>query len=159
MRARPSPQPPLVWSAIVWSCVWPLPPPALPGKFTPTIFHPNIFPSGTVCLSILSEDKAWVPTITVKQILLGVQDLLVRAHCPDAPSFPSCFDVPSLAQDSPNLEDPAQREPFDLCRCLCVCVCVALSRVCVCGSFKVVCVCLCGFVKCVCLNVLVGPPL
>lgn len=41
------------------------------GKFTPPIFHPNIFPSGTVCLSILNEEKDWVPTLTIKNILLG----------------------------------------------------------------------------------------
>ena len=63
-------------------------------KFDPPIFHPNIFPSGAVCLSILNEEKDWVPTITLKQILLGVQDLL----------------------DSPNLNDPAQREAWLLCR-------------------------------------------
>ena len=63
-------------------------------KFSPPIFHPNIFPSGTVCLSLLSEQKDWRPTITVKQVLLGIQDLF----------------------DSPNLSDPAQREAFVLCR-------------------------------------------
>ena len=25
-------------------------------KFTPPLFHPNVFPSGTVCLSILDHD-------------------------------------------------------------------------------------------------------
>jgi ubiquitin-conjugating enzyme E2 I len=59
-----------------------------PGKFTPPLFHPNIFPSGTVCLSILSEDKSWVPSITVKQILLGVQELLVGAS---PLSHPACL--------------------------------------------------------------------
>jgi ubiquitin-protein ligase len=39
-------------------------------------FHPNVYPSGTVCLSILNEEDAWKPGITIKQILLGVQDLL-----------------------------------------------------------------------------------
>ena len=67
---------------------------ALAGKFDPPIFHPNIFPSGSVCLSILSEEKDWVPTITLKQVLLGVQDLL----------------------DTPNLSDPAQREAWLLCK-------------------------------------------
>lgn len=54
----------------------PLPSPAhqppkckLPAGF----FHPNIYPSGTVCLSILNEDEGWRPSITVKQILLGIQ--------------------------------------------------------------------------------------
>eukprot|EP00808_Paulinella_micropora_P032214 g60890.t1 len=61
-------------------------------QFTPKIFHPNIYPSGTVCLSILNEEKDWKAGITVKQILLGIQDLL----------------------DNPNNEDPAQEEPFKL---------------------------------------------
>ena len=63
-------------------------------KFDPPIFHPNVFPSGTVCLSILNDEKDWVPTITLKQILLGIQDLL----------------------DNFNLNDPAQREAWTLCR-------------------------------------------
>jgi ubiquitin-conjugating enzyme E2 I len=63
-------------------------------KFDPPLFHPNVFPSGSVCLSILSEDKDWVPTITLKAILLGIQDLL----------------------DNPNLNDPAQREAYLLCK-------------------------------------------
>ncbi len=42
-------------------------------KFTPVLFHPNIYPSGTVCLSILNEDEDWKPSITIKQILLGIQ--------------------------------------------------------------------------------------
>jgi ubiquitin-protein ligase len=36
----------------------------------------QIYPSGTVCLSILNEDEQWRPSITVKQILLGIQELL-----------------------------------------------------------------------------------
>lgn len=64
------------------------------GKFDPPIFHPNIFPSGSVCLSILSEDKDWVPTITLKQVLLGIQDLL----------------------GNPNLADPAQRDAWLMCK-------------------------------------------
>jgi ubiquitin-protein ligase len=27
-----------------------------------------VFPSGTVCLSILDEEKAWKPGITIKQV-------------------------------------------------------------------------------------------
>lgn len=42
-------------------------------KFTPVLFHPNVYPSGTVCLSILNEDEDWKPSITIKQILLGIQ--------------------------------------------------------------------------------------
>lgn len=54
------------------------------------LFHPNVYPSGTVCLSILNEDEDWKPNITVRQILLGIQDLL----------------------DHPNIASPAQSEPF-----------------------------------------------
>ncbi|KAL4399259.1 SUMO conjugating enzyme Hus5 [Malassezia pachydermatis] len=61
-------------------------------KFTPPLFHPNVFPSGTVCLSILDEEKSWKPAITIKQILLGVQDLL----------------------NDPNPGDPAQADAFHL---------------------------------------------
>jgi hypothetical protein len=61
-------------------------------KFTPPLFHPNVYPSGTVCLSILNEDEAWKPAITIKQILLGIQDLL----------------------DDPNPDSPAQAEAFNL---------------------------------------------
>ena len=53
-------------------------------------YHPNIYPSGTVCLSILNEDEQWRPSITLRQILLGVQDLL----------------------NNPNEKSPAQSEAF-----------------------------------------------
>uniref|UniRef100_A0A8C0KSS1 UBC core domain-containing protein n=1 Tax=Canis lupus dingo TaxID=286419 RepID=A0A8C0KSS1_CANLU len=35
-------------------------------KFEPPLFHPNVYPSGTVCLSILEEDKDWRPAITIQ---------------------------------------------------------------------------------------------
>ncbi|CAG8558071.1 8243_t:CDS:2 [Ambispora leptoticha] len=61
-------------------------------KFTPPLFHPNVYPSGTVCLSILNEEEAWKPAITIKQILLGIQDLL----------------------NDPNPESPAQSDAYML---------------------------------------------
>jgi ubiquitin-conjugating enzyme E2 I len=68
--------------------------PAKPPKcvFVPPLFHPNVYPSGTVCLSILNEEYDWKPSINVKQILLGIQDLL----------------------DNPNVASPAQAEPYHL---------------------------------------------
>ncbi|KAG0637668.1 ubiquitin-conjugating enzyme/RWD-like protein [Tuber brumale] len=63
-------------------------------KFVPPLFHPNVYPSGTVCLSILNEDEDWKPAITIKQILLGIQDLL----------------------DDPNPESPAQADAYNLFR-------------------------------------------
>lgn len=40
----------------------------VPGKFEPPLFHPNVYPSGTVCLSLLDEEKDWRPAITIKQV-------------------------------------------------------------------------------------------
>lgn len=37
------------------------------GQFVPPLFHPNVYPSGTVCLSILNEENGWKPAITLKQ--------------------------------------------------------------------------------------------
>ena len=37
-------------------------------KFVPPLFHPNVYPSGTVCLSLLDEEKDWRPAITIKQV-------------------------------------------------------------------------------------------
>lgn len=61
-------------------------------KFRPPLFHPNVYPSGTICLSILNEEEAWRPAITIKQMLLGIQDLL----------------------DTPNPNSPAQTEAYQL---------------------------------------------
>jgi ubiquitin-conjugating enzyme E2 I len=60
------------------------------GKFPAGFFHPNVFPSGSVCLSILGDD--WKPSVTVKQILVGIQDLL----------------------NTPNEFSPAQQEAYDV---------------------------------------------
>lgn len=61
-------------------------------KFVPPLFHPNVYPSGTICLSILNEDEGWRPAITIKQMLLGIQDLL----------------------DNPNPKSPAQEVAYRL---------------------------------------------
>ena len=62
------------------------------GKFTPPLPHPNIFPSGHICLSLLSND--WNPAITIKQLLLGIQQLL----------------------DEPNPKSPANHDAYVLYR-------------------------------------------
>ena len=58
----------------------------------PPLFHPNVYPSGTICLSILNEEEDWRPAITIKQMLLGIQDLL----------------------DTPNPNSPAQSDAYQL---------------------------------------------
>ena len=60
-------------------------------KFVPPVPHVNVFPSGTVCLSILHDDDGWKPSITLRQILIGIQSLL----------------------DNPNPESPAHQEHYN----------------------------------------------
>ncbi|CAH6721218.1 SUMO-conjugating enzyme Ubc9p [[Candida] jaroonii] len=54
-------------------------------KFPENFYHPNVYPSGTVCLSILNEEQDWRPAITIKDIVLGVQELLSDPN-PDSPA-------------------------------------------------------------------------
>ena len=60
--------------------------PAKPPKveLPPNFFHPNVYPSGKVCLSILDGDPGkkmgWKPSITVKQMLVGVQELMIAPN-------------------------------------------------------------------------------
>ena len=49
------------------------------GKFDPPLFHPNVYPSGTVCLSILNEDEGWKPAITIKQVTLPANGPLLKS--------------------------------------------------------------------------------
>jgi ubiquitin-conjugating enzyme E2 I len=37
-------------------------------KFIPPLFHPNIYPSGNVCLSILNEEEDWRPTLKISDV-------------------------------------------------------------------------------------------
>ncbi len=62
------------------------------GKFVPPLFHPTVYPSGTVCLSILNEEEAWRPAITVKQILLGIQTLLDEVN-PESPAQADAYNL------------------------------------------------------------------
>lgn len=62
------------------------------GKFVPPLFHPNVYPSGTVCLSILNEEEGWKPAITIKQMLLGIQDLLNDPN-PDSPAQADAYNL------------------------------------------------------------------
>jgi ubiquitin-conjugating enzyme E2 I len=59
-------------------------------RFEAGFYHPNVYPSGTICLSILNEDEDWRPALSMKQLVLGIQELL----------------------DNPNLDSPAQQEAF-----------------------------------------------
>ncbi|CAK9021822.1 SUMO-conjugating enzyme ubc9 (Ubiquitin carrier protein 9) (Ubiquitin carrier protein hus5) (Ubiquitin-conjugating enzyme E2-18 kDa), partial [Durusdinium trenchii] len=77
---------------LIFPSNYPTDPPTV--YFKPVIFHPNIYSNGKVCLSILDRSKQWTPSITIKQMLIGVQDLL----------------------DNPNNNDPAQGISSNLLR-------------------------------------------
>ncbi len=38
-------------------------------KFPASFFHPNVYPSGTVCLSILNEDSVWPSNLSLFFVL------------------------------------------------------------------------------------------
>jgi len=95
------------------------------GKFTPPLFHPNVYPSGTVCLSILDEDGGWRPAITIKQVrVLAEPKGAARAASYLRSSAPRSFHSHGHAaqiligiQDllnEPNPESPAQAEAYQL---------------------------------------------
>ncbi|KAE8658836.1 SUMO-conjugating enzyme UBC9 [Hibiscus syriacus] len=65
-------------------------------KFPNGFFHPNVYASGNVCLSILNA--GWRPSITVKQILVGIQDFLDQPN----PSSPANQDVCRLYVQNSN---------------------------------------------------------
>lgn len=60
------------------------------------LFHPNVYPSGKICLSIVNEGKGgtWRAALTIKQILIAIQVLL----------------------DDVNNGDPAQEEAYRVYR-------------------------------------------
>ncbi|ODV64981.1 ubiquitin-conjugating enzyme [Hyphopichia burtonii NRRL Y-1933] len=82
-------KPNTLWSDAVYPITIQFPEeyPSKPPKvqFPAGFYHPNIYPSGTVCLSILNEEQDWRPAITLKQIVLGIQELLNNPN-PDSPA-------------------------------------------------------------------------
>ncbi|PWN30408.1 ubiquitin-conjugating enzyme [Jaminaea rosea] len=84
-------------------------------KFTPPLFHPNVYPSGTVCLSILDEDKNWRASINVKQILLGIQDLLTEPNNADPAQAPAyhLFQTDKAAYDKRIRQQAREMVPQD----------------------------------------------
>ncbi|KAM0678213.1 hypothetical protein BDAP_001228 [Binucleata daphniae] len=55
---------------------YPFSPPKV--KFTHSVFHPNVYTNGEVCLDVLSQ--SWKPSMNIMQILTAVQQLLVTPN-------------------------------------------------------------------------------
>ena len=79
---------------IIFKEDYPFSPPKL--KFVPPIFHPNLYPSGTMDLHILVEEL-WRPVLTIKQILLNAHEIL---HNPD------------ITSGTPHTSCPAQKDAY-----------------------------------------------
>lgn len=62
---------------------YPMKPPKI--QFNTKIFHPNIFPNGYICLSILKEE--WSAALAIRKTLLSVQSLFNDPN-PNDPSNP-----------------------------------------------------------------------
>jgi ubiquitin-conjugating enzyme E2 I len=77
--------------------------------FDPPIFHPNIYDNGKVCLSIIGD--GWKPAITLKQILMGVQDLLDNPNNDDAAQH-AAFQVYSRSKAEYSKKVKAQAKKF-----------------------------------------------
>lgn len=61
-------------------------------KFTPPIFHCNVFKSGAICLNIINAE--WKASITLKELLLAIQRLLAEPnprHVTDVPEASNLF--------------------------------------------------------------------
>jgi hypothetical protein len=100
---------------------------------------PNSLSAGTVCLSILNADDGWRPGVTVKQILLGIQewfDVRVRTECA-TPSLP-CLTLRPEKRQHPNELSPAHSEAFILLTQAC------LAVICSACGFGLCADCLCG---------------
>ncbi|KAG2574216.1 SUMO-conjugating enzyme SCE1-like [Panicum virgatum] len=80
-------------------------------KFPAGFFHVNVYNTGAVCLSILGN--GWKPSITVRQILIGIQDLLDNPN-PASPAQNSCYEllVKNLPEYKNRVRQQAKRYPL-----------------------------------------------
>merc|ERR1711879_278270 len=72
-----------VWKLdLAFPAEYPASPPKV--RFCSSIFHPNVFPDGQVCLDLLSG-QSWSPSYDLSSLLVGISSLLVD---PDTHSTP-----------------------------------------------------------------------
>lgn len=78
---------------------YPLNPPKM--KFNPPVFHPNIYPNGEVCISILhapgddpnmyeTAAERWSPVQSVEKILVSVMSMLSEPNTESGANIDAC---------------------------------------------------------------------
>ncbi|XP_044967401.1 SUMO-conjugating enzyme SCE1-like isoform X1 [Hordeum vulgare subsp. vulgare] len=79
-------------------------------RFPAGFFHINVYDSGAVCLSILGA--AWKPSITVKQILVGIQELLDDPN-PNSAAQHRCYELykKNMPEYKNKIREQAKRYP------------------------------------------------
>lgn len=85
-------------------------------QFHPPIFHPNVFPSGTVALSLIDKEIGWKPQTTLKEVLVGIRLLLSDPNF-DNPAQAEAFAVHFKSKDEYNeriKEEARKRQAFKL---------------------------------------------
>lgn len=97
---------------------------AITGKFTPPLFHPNVYPSGTVCLSILVSGEPGSKQLALPS-RLALNPLPLLRTCShvlqdEEKNWRASINVKQILLgiqgllDEPNQADPAQAPAFHL---------------------------------------------
>ncbi|KDN40010.1 putative QRI8-E2 ubiquitin-conjugating enzyme [Tilletiaria anomala UBC 951] len=82
-----------------FSSSYPLEPPKM--VFDPPLFHPNVYPDGVVCISILhaagddpnmyeSSSERWSPVQSIEKILLSVVSMLAEPNIESGANIDAC---------------------------------------------------------------------
>ena len=75
---------------------FPFEPPKI--RFHPSIFHPNVFPSGTVCSALLNEEVCFDPRFRCRDLMLNLQHFLLHANL-NSPSQTAAWQFLVSTQD------------------------------------------------------------
>ena len=88
-------------------------------RFTPPIFHPNVYPDGKVCLDIVNPPPSgnWRAATTIKQVLVGIQDLLDAPNNSDPANGPASAllrqDPQKVGVYKRRIQEEARKYPSD----------------------------------------------